>query len=163
MNFKFNNLLRSPDFAGSGTFTSLGGKSKTTFLATEEEKISIEFVAKVALKKGQPVKLDAATGQVDLWATADGRNKLIGYVISDVAATGVVTVWTRGFALIYALAPGAQNAGPATCSGYDSSTSIGGATGYSIYTLSSTDTAINAWVLDVAAGATELIRVLLMD
>lgn len=159
--FKNSNFFQR-DIAAS-PFTVLGGTSKTTILATEEEKISVELTALVAIKKGQPVKLDPTTGKGDLWVSADGRNKLIGYSIKDVAIGGLFTIWSRGYAMIYALAPGAQSAGPATNSGYDSATSILGAVGYNIYTLSSTDTAINGWVLDVATSATQLIRVLLMD
>lgn len=149
--------------ANTGSFTMLGSVSKTTFLTTEEYKITIELTCLVALKKGQPVKLDPTTGKADLWVTADGITKLIGYSYGDFAIGELTTIWSRGYAMIWAISPGAQNAGPATNSSYDSSTDIGGTTGYSVYTLSSTVAAINGWVLDVATGANQLIRVLLMD
>lgn len=145
------------------TFTSFGGVSKTAILATEEYKITLELTALVALKKGRPVKLDPTTGKADLWVTADGISKLIGYAYGDCAIGELITIWTRGFMMIYAISPGAQSCGPATNSSYDSSTSIGGAVGYDVYTLSSTVTAINGWILDVATGANQLVRVLLID
>lgn len=141
---------------------SLGSVSKTTFLATEEYKITVEMTALVALKKGQPVKIDPTTGKADLWVTADGITKLVGYAYGDVAIGELTTIWSRGYAMIFGVTPGAQSAGPATNSAYNTSTDLGGTTGYNEYTLSSTVAAINGWILDVATGV-QLVRVLLMD
>jgi hypothetical protein len=146
----------------SGSLTSLGKTSKTVFLATEEEKITHELVASAAIKAGQPIKL-TATGTAAVWVNTDGVKALVGYAVTDAASGEYVTIWTRGFAIIYALSNAAQNAGPVEYTSYDTTTEIGDNTGYSKYAASSDATKINGWALDDAADAGELIRVLMMD
>ena len=143
-------------------FTQLGGKSKTVFLHSEEDKTSQEFITSAIVKNGQPLKLDNA-GTVSPWAATDLIHKLVGYAISDAASGEMVTAWTRGYAIIYAISSAATNAGPVAYQAYDSSTDIGGTTGYSTYTNSATAAQNNGWALDQSAGANELIRILLMD
>jgi hypothetical protein len=95
-------------------------------------------------------------------------NTLIGYVYQDGVAGDLVTVFTRGFAMIYALA-NATSAGPASYSAYDTTNAVdnnnqqSGAMGYSRYLAEATPAEQNAWVLDLtAAGLGKLTRVLLM-
>lgn len=155
-----------------GYLSSLGANSsKTTFLALEDGKIAVEFevAAGQDLKSGQPVKLDA-TGKVTLWAPADLLTSLIGYVYNDGAAGALITVFCRGFAIIYALAND-QDAGPASYASYDTTNAVAnnnqqsGAKGYSRYINEATAGEIHAWILDqiTTAANTQLTRVLLMD
>jgi hypothetical protein len=140
----------------------LGGTSKTTFLATEGEKIAVEFEAAVALKHGQPVKL-TADGKVTAWAKGDLLHTLIGYVYApEAAAIGdLATVITRGFAIINGISTGALATGPVAYQGYDAATDVDGTTGYNQYANSATAAENNGWALDAAAGAGEIVRVLL--
>lgn len=140
----------------------LGGTSKTTFLATEGEKIAVEFEAEGALKHGQPVKL-TADGKVTAWAKADLLHTLVGYVYTPDAVDGdLVTVISRGFAIINGISTGALSTGPVAYQGYDTATDVDGTTGYSQYANSVTAAENNAWALDVAAGAGEVVRILVM-
>lgn len=146
-----------------GSLTTLGGASKTTFLASEEYKITVELEANEAIKKGQPIKL-TADGKAAVWAKADGKDLLIGYAYGDCAVGELTTIWSRGFAMIYAVSKAAQNAGPATYDSYNAATDVGGTKGYNVYSLSVIGTdEVNGWSLDVATAANQLIRVLLMD
>lgn len=145
----------------NGTLTSLGSNSKTTFLATEEDKITIEFTTAAVVKKGQPVKLTPA-GLVTPWATTDGVASLIGYVYADAASGDLVTVWSKGFIILYGLSNAIQNAGPVAYTSYDSTTDIG-SIGYSKYAAATDPLTINGWSLDAATAAGQLIRVLLMN
>jgi hypothetical protein len=143
--------------------TTLGQKSKTVFLATEADKITFEATnGATALKKGMPVKLDT-NGTLLPWVSSDGRKALVGYAYGDCAAGELMTVWSRGYAIIYGISDDAQNAGPVTYNGYDDSTDVGGTTGYSNYKNESDYSKINGWALDNADDSGELIRVLLMD
>jgi predicted RecA/RadA family phage recombinase len=141
---------------------SLGSNTKNTFLAVENGKIALEFEAAADVKKGQPVKLTAA-GKVTPWASADTKTFLLGVAHKDAATGELVTVVTRGYALINALSAAAINPGPVTYSSYDSSTSVNGTTGYSKYNATATDAERMAFNLTVAAGADALIQVLIMD
>lgn len=149
---------------GSGTLTSLGGVSKTTVLAEEEDKIRVEFTTAAIVKKGQPVKLTAA-GLVTPWAKTDLQHLNIGYCDSDQASGALVTIVCRGFAIIYGISAAAANAGPATYNGYDSADADlqVGAIGYSIYGVATDVTDCVAWILDQVGAANNLMRVLIKD
>lgn len=141
-------------------FTTLGDKTKTTFLTTEAHKTTVEFEAGVAVKKGQPVML-MANGKVQPW---DGVSfaALIGYAYGDAAIGINTTVWTRGYAMIFAISSAAMAAGPATYDSFNAATNIGGLTGYSVYKPVGVGIA-NGWVLDQTTAANQLVRVLLAD
>lgn len=144
------------------TLTTLGNKSKTTILNSESHKLSLEFEAAEAIKKGQPVKLNAA-GKVAVWAKADGRDLLVGYAYSDAALGDNVTVFTRGFMVIFAASAGAFSCGPVIYNGY-STTTINDTSGYSTYDDNpGTGETNNGWALDAATGANQLVRILLMN
>lgn len=146
---------------------SLGNNSKTTFLIVEYNKLSLEFEAAVALKVGQPVKL-AADGKVTLWAAADLRHTFIGICYSDAAIGDLVTVFTRGYAEMYALSNAACPAGAASYAAYDAATAAPaggentGLLGWSKYGPAAAPDQAIAWNLVNAVGANELIRVLIM-
>ncbi len=143
-------------------FTAIGGKTKTTFLQTPNDKISIEFEVAAAqtLKRGQPVKL-TTDGKITPWAQADLEHTLLGYCYSDGAAGELVTVITRGTAVIFGISAAAQNAGPVSFASYDTATDINGVKGYSVYAAEVTAAEVSGLALDNAAGANALIRVLL--
>lgn len=145
-----------------GALTTLGAKSKTVFLFTEAHKLTLELEAEVAIKKGQPIKLHA-DGTADIWVPTDGRYKLIGYAYGDAAIGELTTIWSRGYAIIYAISDADQDAGPVKYKSYDDSTDIGGTTGYSKYEAAATDSVCNGWSLNNTAAANELIQVVLMD
>jgi hypothetical protein len=140
----------------------LGGTSKTTFLAIEPNKISQEFTADAALKVGQPVKLNT-DGEVIPWAKADGLYQLIGYCYSQAAQGDLVTVFTRGWMVQYAMSNAALPGGPATWEAYDAATAIEGNTGYNKYGPAAGVADACAWNLTPAGAAGVLIRILCMD
>lgn len=150
------------------TITSLGGTTKNLIYKSEGEKLSEEFTvaASNTVKQAQPVKLNNA-GEVLPWATADGDALLIGYAMTDQAAGELVTVWTRGYMVIMAITAGAVNAGPVTYSTYDTSTDIGGTTGYPVVATSAPSSGVApgmiGWALDAADGANDVLRILLKN
>lgn len=149
---------------GTGTLTSLGGVSKTTLLAEEPDKLRIEFTTAADVKKGQFVKLTNA-GLVTPWVKADLQHLCLGYCDADVLSGGVVTVVTRGYAVHFGITAGAANCGPATTNGYDSAdadTTVG-AKGYMIWGVATDVTDAVGWIIDQAAGANALIRVIIKD
>lgn len=150
-------------FVQSGTLTSLGKPTKTTFLATEPDKITAELTALVQVYKGNAIKLDPTTGSAALWAVADGRDKLFGYCSGDAAAGTLVTVFTRAFAVVYGISSAAIQAGPVAPQGYDNTTPISGVTGYDTWANSSTEQQITGWTTTPAAAADDLIIIYLMD
>lgn len=158
---------------------SLGNPTRNTFLAIEPNKLSQEFtVGGTALKRGQPVKL-STTGTVVPWAAADGIGNLIGYCYSDAAIASLVTIFTRGFMLIYALSTDILFAGRVKYVGYSTTTTASdgpseliGTAGYNTYGpiatiidsgAPSTDDQANGWALDPANGPGDIIRVLLKN
>ena len=151
-----------------GYISSLGKNTKTIIYASEGDKLSVEFTvaASNTVKIGQPVKLNAA-GEVLPWATADGDALIIGFAMTDQAAGELVTVWTRGYMLIFAITAGAVNAGPVTYSTYDTSTDINGTTGYPVVATSTPSSGVApgmiGWALDLADGANDMLRILLKN
>lgn len=151
-----------------GALTSLGKASKTVFLASEGNKLSQEFTVASAntVKAGQPVKLNAA-GEVLPWAKADGVHTNIGIAMTNQAAGELVTVWCRGYMIVFGLSLGALDAGPVTQNSYDTSTVVGENTGYNKYEAlgtGGTDTTQQVgWNLDQAGGANALIRVMIRN
>lgn len=142
---------------------SLGNPSKTTFLHVESGKTFLEFEAAAAIKRGQPLKLDA-TGKATPWAKADLEHTLIGYAYNDAAVGEFVTAFVRGYAVIYALSAAALNCGPVAYNSYDAATVVGGVSGYNKYDDNQVGaTEVNGWALDAAAAADVLIRVLLKN
>lgn len=150
---------------GTGTLTSLGNPSKSTILDYEEDKISIEFTASGAINKGQPVKLTNA-GKVILWAKTDLQHLCLGIALSTQADGELISVVTRGYAIVYGISAGAANAGPATYNGYDTTnanTYDGVSKGFSIYGVATDATDAIAWIVDPAAAQYSLMRVLIKD
>jgi len=143
-------------------FTTLGTNSKTTILSMESHKLAIEFEAAAAVKKGQLVKLDT-TGKVTPWAKADLQHTIIGMCHDDAAIGELVTVHTRGYALIYGISNAIQNAGLATFESFDTSNAVNGVTGYSKFSISAVADQDMGWALDAATAANQLIRVLIRD
>lgn len=154
----------------SGTLTSLGNYSKTTFLAEEPRKISLEFTCAADVKKGQPVKL-TATGQVTPWAIADLQHLCIGVCLSSQLSGELVTVITRGYVVIFALANAAsQVAGISTYKGYDTTHNTSNNTdmpnptfGYSLWGAPTDVTDMIGWALDAGTAQYDMIRVLIKD
>jgi len=150
---------------GSGTFVTLANPAKTVILQYEEDKLSIEFTANGAILKGQPVKL-GIDGRVTLWAKADLQHLFLGIALSDCADGGLVTIATRGYALIWGISAGAANAGPATYNGYDTThanTYDGVNKGFSIYGAATDVTDAIGWIMDPAAAQYALMRVIIKD
>lgn len=149
---------------GTGTLTSLGNPTKSTVLAEEEFKIRVEFLTAADVKKGQLVKLTNA-GLVTPWAKTDLQHTCIGYCDGDISSGGLVTVVTRGYALIYALSAAAANAGMATYNSYDTADAdtTFGAKGYNVWGVATDVTDCVGWILDQASAANQLMRVLVKD
>lgn len=149
---------------GSGTLTSLGGNSKTTLLAEEEDKIRLEFTTAAIVHKGQLVKLTAA-GLVTPWAKTDLQHLAIGYADAETASGALVTIVCRGYGLLFGIVAGATNAGPGTVNGYDTSDTdtYQGGVGYNIWGVATDVTDCVGWILDQAAAANALVRVLVKN
>ncbi len=164
MNFKIAQKLYFPDFTSptGGVLTTFGTPSKTVVLASEEEKIAIEFTTAAAVKEGQFIKIDA-TGKAAIWLKADGRSSCIGYALFDAPSGGLVTVQTRGYAILYGIAAAIQAAGLATTTGYDTTNSTNGTQGYNLIAISATDSELIGWALDASVAQYDLIRFLLRD
>jgi hypothetical protein len=141
---------------------SLGKNSKTTFLAIENTKLSIEALASVAIKRGQAVKL-AVDGTVLPWLKTDIRDLCIGYAYNDGAIGDLVTIFTRGFCIVLGISTGALSAGVVCPQTYDVATVVNGSTGYIPFAAAGGGEFNNGWSLDQTAGANALIRVLMMD
>lgn len=153
-----------PDFVSptGGSLTTFGTPSKTILLASEEDKISIEFTTNAAIAEGQFVQLNA-DGTVGVWVKANGRSSLLGIALSTAASGALLTVLTRGYALTYGISGAAQASGLGTSTGYDTTTVVGSLKGYNTITITATDSEMVGWALDVAAAAGQLIRFLVRD
>lgn len=135
-----------------GAFSTLGSASKTTFIHSESHKTSHEFtVGATAVKMGMPVKL-AADGSVIPWVKTDGEFTLVGVAMTTQGIGELVTVWTRGYMIIWAMAANDVVPAPVSYDGYDSTHADGaGSLGYVLVD----DAAVTAanqfgWALDVA-------------
>lgn len=151
-------------------FTTLGVNSKNTFLAENKATIYLAFTTSAACFKGQPMKMDG-TGKITPLITGDYPSLCIGFALSDGASGSVVTIITRGTAIVWALANAATQAtGPVTYKGYDTTHNTGtdGTLGYSLYGASTVEaattvTTANGWALDVSVAQYDFIRVLLAN
>jgi hypothetical protein len=152
----------------SDYLATLGKTSKTTILAIEDGKISLEFEvnAAVEVKTGMPVKL-VADGKITPWAKADSRDLLIGHAYQDGEAGDLVTVFMRSHMVMYALSSEAIScATPVTQTDWEDTTLVDGGeydgqSGYNRVEQTGADSPIG-WALDQAVGADELIKVAVM-
>lgn len=144
--------------------TILGQPSKTVILAAEEDKITVQLIAAAAIKKGQPIKLDA-TGKAIIWLKTDTMDSLIGYAFGDANIGDYTTIWSRGFMMIYAIAKAAaQVAGPVYYDSYDTTTVVNSNTGYNAYSTAVIGTnPVCGWQLDPTVNAGDLTRILLQN
>jgi hypothetical protein len=151
-----------------GYLSSLGKVTKNTILKSTPHKLHEEFTVASAntVYQGQPVKLNAA-GEVAVWATGDGDALLLGYAMcqTPAAAGELVTIAVRGFMTIMCITSAAVNCGPVQYGSYDTSTDIGGTTGYNVVATATVTSGVAAsqigWALDLADSSNDLIRVLL--
>ena len=149
--------------------TQAGSKAKTVIFQHESHKLHIEFVVgATAVKRGQPVKLDA-TGKIVPWAKADLNVNCIGYSVHDGAVGDFATVIMRAFLVVLAInaTAGALAPGPVTYQGYNTVNPDlrDGLTGYNTFsapTGATGNTEYNGWNLDAATAQYELIRVALL-
>lgn len=158
----------------SSNLYSLGKNSKTTILAIEDGKLSLEFEVTTGqtVYEGMPVKL-TADGKITPWVKTDAITKLIGHVyggpvVGNTPASWVagdlVTVFMRAHLLIYALSAAAVDCDtPVTQSSYDTSTAVdggelNGTTGFNKVEQAASNTPMG-WALDQADAADELIKV----
>lgn len=137
--------------------TSFGEKTKTVYLnGIEAHKLHLEFNVGTGstVKKGQPVVLnsDGTVRPIAGTAGADAA-AIIGYSVHDGAAGELITVGMRAFAVVYAEAGAALNAGMVMAIATAPTDPM-----YVRYTQGAATT-MNGWALDDAAAAGELIRV----
>jgi hypothetical protein len=149
---------------GTGTFTTVGNPTKTTILQSERSKLSIEFVASGAIKKGQLVKL-TTDGKVIVWAKADLQHLCLGIALSDQLDGELITISTRAYAMIWGMADGVTNTGPGTVNGYNTANAAldGGAKGYNRWGAATDVTDAVGWIIDQGAAQYNLMRVLIKD
>lgn len=154
-----------PDKPLLPAFTTLGANTKTVFLHTENHKTTVQFPAGSAtMYAGQPVKLDAATGNILPMGAADLEHLCIGFVYNPPKAVGdLVTVWTRGYAIILVMNDAAIQAGPVKFKAYDTTTAIAGNTGFNVFVAATDGTDTIGWCLDVQSTANNTVRVLMKD
>lgn len=139
---------------------TLGNQTITIELHSENHKTGIELEAAAAIKKGQPIKL-TSVGKATPWAKADLQHTFIGHARWDAAIGDMVTIASRGYAILHGISNAAVTCGPITYEGLQAS---GQYTGIAKYGSASVDaTNCIGWALDDAAGAGELIRVLMKD
>lgn len=82
--------------------SSIGTATKSIFLQTEINKLTIEFVASGTLKPGQLVRLEAATGKVVAYLNTESPYiEAIGLCLHAAVDGQLVTVMVRGMAVIY--------------------------------------------------------------
>lgn len=123
---------------------------------SESHKLHDAYTVKAAVTvtKGQLVKLDSATGHIEPAAAGEANINVIGVAVMDGVAGDVVTVMTKGFAIIWAEAEGAV-----VCGAVKAGTGMG--TNYQqVDETSVTDADAIGWALDNVAD-TEECRVLL--
>lgn len=154
-------------------FTTIGGNTKTIFLLENKAALYVEFTVNADVKKGQPVKLVAASGQITPAASDDYPSLIIGYALFDALATTTCTVITKGLTMVYGVANAIQSAGPVTYKGYDtthntSTNEYSGLFGYGLYGASTVEaagvvTTAHGWALDASVAQYDLIRILLKN
>ena len=135
---------------------SLGSTTLSTFLnEVEAHKLHLEFevAAAVTVRKGGPVKLNAAGQVVPLVALDNYEQECIGVSIHEGEATELVTVGMRGYACIWAETQGALSAGPVEWANYDAASTR------HEYIVASSEARMCGWNLDQAAAADAAIRV----
>lgn len=142
--------------------TQFGEQTKTLFLkGIEMHKLHHEFEVATAasIKKGQPVKLNAAGEVIPAVANEPARN-IIGYSIHNGEAGELVTVGMKAFAIVWASPEAAVDAGPVAYNGqnttdpyYPAVVATTGTAG------TSTQEEEMGWALDQATAADDLIRV----
>ena len=139
--------------------TKLGGKSQTIYLNdVESHKLHLEFEVGTGstVKKGSPVVLNNdGTVRPITGTTGADNTAIIGYSIHDGKAGELITVGMRAYAVVYAEAAAAQNAGMVFA--------VNTAPTDAIYTRWATAAAstMHGWALDDAAAAGDIIRVAL--
>lgn len=141
------------------SITAFGENTKTVFLnEAESHKLHLAFTASVAIKKGQPVKLTDDDEVGLLIGDGTDADHLLGYSIQNAAVGDQVTIAVRGYAVIFAMSGAAVTVGPVRYSGVNSGDAM-----YMNYVDAKTPNLakMNGQALDSAAGANELIRVVL--
>ena len=137
----------------------LGYPTKTVFLkGIESHKLHVEFEVSAAVKRGQPVKLDA-DGKVQPAGVDEPSKNIIGWSIHTAAVAGeLVTVGMKAMGVIYASPKGALNAGPVAYDGLNTADN----TYNSFKAVDSPGAFLAGWALEEAVGADELIRVAIL-
>ena len=141
------------------SITAFGDATKTVFLnEAESHKLHIAFTAAVAIKKGQPVKLTDDDTVGLLIGDGTDSDHIVGYSIQNAEAGDQVTIAMKGYAVIFAMSGGAVTVGPVRYSGVNSGDAM-----YMNYVDAKTTNLpkMNGQALDSAAGANEIIRVVL--
>lgn len=143
------------------SFPTLGTQTRTIFLNKEQHKLHLEFTANNTIKIGQPVKLHT-DGTVQAYLAGDaGTTPILGYALHDATSGQLLTVATRGYAVIMCYS---EIAIPSTGMCRFMSFFSSGDQNYNRVQVTGTTIANMAgWVLDTAAGVNGLVRVLVMD
>lgn len=136
--------------------TAIGDSSQTRILKHESHKLHHEFTVKTgeAVRIGMLVKLHT-DGTVEPVDAADTQNLAIGYCMQDAEADEYVTVAMRGYSILFAESQGALAAGPVE---YDDFGTGNEDLPEFIAAADNTDTV--GWNIDQAAGANEIIRII---
>jgi len=88
---------------------------KEVIFKSESHKLhnAATVLAGASIKRGQPVKLDPATGHLTPLVAADNVRLMVGISTHNAAEGTVCTYMAKGFCTVYGIAEGALNAGPA--------------------------------------------------
>ena len=139
--------------------TAIGDSAQTRILKHESHKLHHEFTVKTgsAARIGQPMKLDA-NGTVVPMVLLNEEHLCIGYAMIDAAADEYVTIAVRGYTILFAETQGALVAGPVQYDDFGSQP-----LDLPEFVVAATNAVTVGWCLDQAAGANELVRILVRD
>lgn len=138
---------------------SLGNKTKNNgFLKVESHKLMNSFEAGAAIKKAQPVKLNA-TGQVVPAAAEEALINIIGYAVFDAAEDEQATVVMRASSIAFVQATVAITPDQlVTYNGYDTTTEYN-----RVKLANAAATNQIGWVLEPAANAGDIVLAALFN
>lgn len=144
--------------------TKFGEKTKTVFLnEAESHKLHLAFTVadEQSVQRGQPCKLDEDGNILPIANDGTEDKLIIGYSIHNAEEGDEATLAMVGYAVIFAMSGAALNPGPARYSGVNGTD--GTYTNYVTVAAGADDLypGMNGWAIDAAAGANELIRVIL--
>jgi len=93
---------------------SISSTDKEVIFKSESHKLhnAATVLTGASIKRGQPVKLDGATGELTPLLPADNVRLMVGISNHNAAAGDVCTYMAKGYCVVFGTAEGAITAGP---------------------------------------------------